>query len=73
MGRTFWTVGDLARHFKVEVWHVRRLFERRFLPEPTRCGMYRMFTVEQLPQIEAALIAAGYLSAKRTEKATAAV
>jgi hypothetical protein len=40
---------------------VRRLFESGKLPEPPRCGAYRIFCAADLPRIEAALRAAGYL------------
>jgi hypothetical protein len=55
------TLGPIARHFDVEVWQIRRLFERRILPEPDRIGNYRVIPAEQLPLIESALRQAGYL------------
>jgi hypothetical protein len=60
-----YTTGSLAAHFGVEVWQVRRLFERGLLPEPGRVGAYRVVTEAELPAVEKALIAAGYLSGTR--------
>ncbi len=57
------TLGDLARRFDCPVWAVRRVFERGLLPEPPRAGPYRVVTEPDLPVIEAALRAAGYLPA----------
>ncbi len=55
------TVGTLGRRFGVPAWQVRRLFERQLLPEPARVGAYRVVAEEDLPAVEAALRAAGYL------------
>jgi hypothetical protein len=54
------TIGQVAKRFGCRPWQVRRLFESGKLPEPPRVGCYRVFFVEQLPEIEAALRAAGY-------------
>jgi hypothetical protein len=51
----------VARHYGVEPWQVRRLFERGLLPEAHRVGAYRVIAVDDLPQVEAVLKAAGYL------------
>ena len=56
-----YTLGDVAKHFNVPTWTVRRIFERRLLPEPGRLGAYRVVSAEDLPKIEAALRRAGYL------------
>lgn len=58
------TLGDVARHFDVELWQVRRLFQRGFLPAPARAGLYRIVPPADLAKIEAALRRAGYLSAR---------
>jgi hypothetical protein len=55
------TIGAVARRYGVEPWQVRRLFERGLLPEAHRVGAYRVIAVDDLPQVEAALKAAGYL------------
>jgi hypothetical protein len=55
------TIGQVARHFGVAAWKVRRLFESRILPEPVRLGAYRVFFPDDLPKIEAALLEVGYL------------
>jgi hypothetical protein len=55
------TLGDVSRELGAPIWAIRRLFERRLLPEPERIGLYRVVDVKQLPLIEAALRHAGYL------------
>jgi transposase-like protein len=55
------TLGAVARKYGVQVWQVRRLFERRILPEPARIGHYRVVRADELPAIEMALREAGYL------------
>jgi hypothetical protein len=57
------TLGDVARHYGVPVWRVRRLFERDFLPPACRAGTYRLVAVRDLPKVGDALRAAGYLPA----------
>lgn len=57
-----YTVGDLAKHFELPAWKVRRIFERRILPEPERVGAYRVIQACDLPAIEDALRRVGYLS-----------
>jgi DNA-binding transcriptional MerR regulator len=56
-----YTLGAVAKHFGVAVWQVRRLFERGLLPEPGRAGAYRLVAPADLPRVEEALRAAGYL------------
>jgi hypothetical protein len=56
------TLGAVARRLNVDLWQVRRLYERRILPEPPRVGQFRVVTEADLPTIEAALREAGYLS-----------
>jgi DNA-binding transcriptional MerR regulator len=58
------TLGDVARHFGCKPWQVRALFERGKLPPAKRLGVYRFFTGEDLPALEAALREAGYLAGK---------
>lgn len=55
------TIGDLCRHFDRPYWMLRKLFTRGFLAETLRVGPYRVVPVTDLPQVEAALRAAGYL------------
>jgi len=57
------TLGDIGRVFGRPTWMIRRLFERGFLPEPARAGMYRVLPECDLPRVEAALRAAGYMPA----------
>jgi hypothetical protein len=56
-----YTTGDLAKRFGVFPWQLVRAITRGFLPEPQRIGCYRVWTEVDLPQVEAALRAAGYL------------
>jgi DNA-binding transcriptional MerR regulator len=58
------TVGDVARHFGVPTWKVRRLYERGLLPPPVRAGLYRLVSADGLVEVEAALKRAGYLPAE---------
>jgi hypothetical protein len=55
------TVGAAARRLGYLTWQVRRLFERGLLPQAPRVGAYRVIAVAELPRVEAALRAAGYL------------
>ena len=55
------TIGALARRFGCQPWHIRRLFERNLLPPANRVGAYRVIAAEDLPRVEQALRAAGYL------------
>jgi hypothetical protein len=63
------SLGDVSRQLGAPVWSIRRLFERKLLPEPERLGNYRMIDVEQLPTVEAKLREVGYLP--RTQEAIA--
>lgn len=55
------TLGEVADHFGVQVWRVRRLFDRGLYPEPDRVGQSRVIPAKDLPKVEAALKEAGYL------------
>ena len=55
------TLGDVARRHGIPAWMVRRVFERGLLPEPARLGPWRVVYPPQLPALEDALRAAGYL------------
>lgn len=57
-----YSIGAVAKRFGLPTWQVRRIIERGFLPEPARVGPYRVFRVEELPAVRAALIKAGYLA-----------
>ncbi len=54
-------IGDVAEHFGCRAWQVRRLIERGLLPEPQRLGPFRVFFPSDLPRIEQALLATGYV------------
>lgn len=58
------TTGGVARHFGVEPWVIKRLYKSGRLPEPTRFGRYRMVPASDLPAVQAALVAAGYIAGK---------
>jgi len=68
------TTGDVARHYGVATWQVRRLFESGRLPEPeTRAGQYRLVSADDLPRVGEALAEAGYLKADKTDAPTSRV
>ena len=55
-------IGDVARRLGVQPWHIRRAIQRGYLSEPLRVGgFFRAFGEEDLPRVESALRAAGYL------------
>jgi hypothetical protein len=56
------TIPSVARYLGVAPWQVRRLFERRLLPEPPRAGLVRLIKRSDLPVIEDLLRKVGYLS-----------
>jgi DNA-binding transcriptional MerR regulator len=56
------TVGQVAAHFRVAAWQVRRLYEAGKLPPAERVGAYRVVRPADLPRIAEALRAAGYLT-----------
>lgn len=58
---TVYTTGAVARLHGIPEWRVRRVFERKLLPDPGRAGTYRLIPASDLPKVEAALRAAGYL------------
>lgn len=47
---------DLARHFGVPVWRIRRVLDA-MEPPPRRAALYRIVDESDLPRIEAALAA----------------
>jgi hypothetical protein len=55
------TIGGIARQHGLPGWKVRRLWERGQLPPAQRIGAYRVVPISELPRVEAALRAAGYL------------
>jgi hypothetical protein len=55
------TLGPVGRLYGCPTWQIRRLFERGLLPPAPRIGAYRVVAVEDLPRVEQALRAAGYL------------
>lgn len=63
------SIGDVARRIsaagrQVSTWQIRRTIDRGLLAEPERVGPYRVWSEDDLPTIEAALRAAGYLDAE---------
>jgi hypothetical protein len=66
-----YTTGDLSKRYGVPVWQVLQTIRRKFLPEPQRIGVYRVWLEEDLPKIRRALIDAGYLKPGRKEVAAA--
>jgi DNA-binding transcriptional MerR regulator len=56
------TIGEAAERLGgVQVWRLRRLYERGILREPPRVGRNRVVSSEDLPRLREALRAAGYL------------
>jgi len=57
------TLGSLAKRYPgLQVWQIRRLYERGILPEPPRVAGLRIIPLEDVPTTVAALKSAGYLS-----------
>jgi hypothetical protein len=52
---------EAARRLGVRHWMVRRVYEDRLLPDAPRVGRNRVIRPEDLPAIEAALRAKGYI------------
>jgi hypothetical protein len=68
------TIGQVGQHFRdqgyrVQDWQVRRIYERRILPEPGRCGIFRVISISDLPKVEEALRRAGYLQGEEVVRA----
>lgn len=59
--KTEYTTGDLAAHFQVRDWQIRRVFERGLVQERGRLGKYRLVYHGDLPAVERALRQLGYL------------
>ena len=59
----FLTLGEIACRYGCQLWQVRRLFERKIVPEARRIGNYRVVPEVELPDIESALLHAGYIAA----------
>jgi hypothetical protein len=55
------SLGAVARLYQLPLWKVRRLYETGRLAEPPRIGVYRLIRRSDLPIIERALRAAGFL------------
>ena len=60
-----WPLGKVAAKFGVTQRQVRNLYLRGILPEPERCGAYRVVPVDDLPAVRDALIVAGYLKVEK--------
>src|SRR5262249_11306781 len=65
---SYLSLGEVAVHFGVDLWRVQRLYRRRLLPDPPRVGPFRVVRADQLPQVEAALVRAGYLTPPASDK-----
>lgn len=61
MSEELLTVGQVGDLYGIQGWKVRRLFERKLLPDVGRVGHSRVIRRRELPRIEKALRAAGYL------------
>ena len=59
---SLYTTADLARRYGIPVWKVRRLCDRKILPEPVRIMNNRVFVEADLPAIEAALRRVGCIA-----------
>jgi hypothetical protein len=56
------TLGQVAQRYPgLQVWQVRRIFERRFLPEPQRIAGVRVIPAKDMPKVDKALRDAGYI------------
>jgi hypothetical protein len=64
-------LGDVAAKLGVELWQVRRLYQRGLLPEPQRMGNFRVVFVKDLPAIAQSLREAGYLKDEPAEESGA--
>jgi len=62
------SLGEVAARYGVDLWKVQRLFRRRLLPTPPRVGPFRVIRTDQLPEVEAALVRAGYLAPPASEQ-----
>jgi DNA-binding transcriptional MerR regulator len=62
------TIGAVARRCGCPPWQIRRLFERGLLPPAPRVGAYRVIAASDLPRVEEALRAAGYLPKVASEE-----
>jgi hypothetical protein len=60
------TIGKTARALGVDEWRVRRVFERKFLPEPPRVGPYRVILPCELGAVADALVASGLVIKRPT-------
>jgi hypothetical protein len=58
------TSGDLCRMFRVLPWQIEQVCQRGLLKEPKRLGRWRIWRSSDLPAVEEALIAAGYVKEK---------
>lgn len=68
------SIGDVADRVGLQCWRVRKLIERRLVPEPPlRLGRNRVFRPEAVEQVRAAATAAGYYRPRRGPGAAMAV
>jgi DNA-binding transcriptional MerR regulator len=55
------SIGAVARRLGCQTWQLRRLIQAGLLAEPVRVGISRAWMASELPKIEQALRARGYL------------
>ena len=65
------TLGEVATHFHIQLWQVRSLYQRGLLPPAQRIGRFRIVDASELPKLESALRAAGYLRSTEAQKCSA--
>jgi hypothetical protein len=59
------TVPGVAERLRVPEWRIRRILDAKFSNEIVKVGQYRAIPEALLPEIEAALSAAGHLPRRR--------
>jgi hypothetical protein len=60
------TLGELASRIGCESWRIRRLFERKLLPEPRRVGKFRVFSESDVEAVRKVAESAGYVSCAKS-------
>ena len=55
------STGQVADLLGMQTWRIQQLYKRELVPEPRRCGRWRMFAPEDIPIIREAAQKAGYL------------
>jgi DNA-binding transcriptional MerR regulator len=62
-------IGEVARRLGCMPWQIRKVIAKGLLPPPPRFGPHRVFVPADLPEVERALKAAGYLRESKPEEA----